>query len=155
MVSESVVPLLKKNSSCCSRRSPKWDVRGASLIQLPDASFTKTAFATGLRAGELQDLKVEDIAEDGSFIRIRASVAKNAKAMTQPVSDRASGYLKNIIKGRKPDELVFPKVGRRHGEMLKKDMEDAGIPVHDGEDAIETCTRFESPMRHRTAASRA
>ena len=133
VVSRERGPFTKQELKLLLKTIPEVGRNYRKLDPITRCFLYQTAFSTGLRAGELQELKVEDVAQDGSFIRIRASVAKNAKAVTQPVSERAAAFLKNLIKGRKPDDNVFPKVGQRHGEMLKKDMEDAGIPVHDSE----------------------
>ena len=68
-----------------------------------------TALTSGMRAGEIGALKVRDLDLNASpaTIQVAAATSKSREARTTYVSDEATNLLRELVKGKGPDECVF------------------------------------------------
>lgn len=103
------------------------------LIDGPErAVLYRLAMGTGFRANELALLTPEDFRLDGDNPRIEidGSRTKNGKAASQPIRKELAEFLRPWIAGKSAGEpaIVFPV---RTAEMLRVDLEAAGIPYRD------------------------
>ncbi len=90
------------------------------------------AAESGLRWSELRGLKRWDFNFTESTVTVRASIAKNAKEATLPLSPDTARRLAEHMRDVAPDSPAFPGIWRRGGaKMLHADMAEAGIPVFD------------------------
>ena len=102
------------------------------------AALYDAAASTGFRASELASLTVADVTDGGATVA--AGFAKNRRRDTIPLSDDAAAELAALVAGRKPGERVWPdRTGNvsnvwynRGADMLRRDLETAGIPYADG-----------------------
>jgi len=92
-----------------------------------------TAACTGLRRGELRQLRWHDVdlSEDSPRLRVRASTTKNGREAHQPLPRALVSMLGELKpSGAEPFDLVFdgliPRMPR-----YRKDLEAAGIPYVD------------------------
>jgi integrase len=92
-----------------------------------------TAACTGLRRGELRQLRWNDVdlSEDSPRLRVRASTTKNGREAHQPLPRALVAMLDELKpSGAEPFDLVFagliPRMPR-----YRKDLEAAGIPYVD------------------------
>jgi len=86
---------------------------------------------TGLRASELAGLtpKSFKLDADPPGITVRALTTKNRENIHQPVPMELVRPMKQWLRDRKPDERIWPGGwNRRAAEMLRVDLEAAGIP---------------------------
>ncbi len=90
------------------------------------------AAESGLRWSELRGLKKRDFNFEEHTISVRASIAKNAKNATLPLSPDTSRRLAEHMRDFAPDSSAFPGMRQRGGaKMLHADMGEVGIPVYD------------------------
>jgi len=94
----------------------------------PDrAMIYRIALATGFRASEIASFKGHSFHLDGSepTITVRAAYTKNGKLATQPIPKELAA----LLRGWQP-----PKLTDRTAEMLRHDLDAAGIPdeTHEG-----------------------
>jgi integrase len=78
--------------------------------------------STGLRRGELVDLRFDDVDFEGRYITVRASVAKSRKAREIPLDDYALGLLKELreqAKRREPVPGLKHRFSREHVFVTK------------------------------------
>ncbi len=97
------------------------------------ATLYMTAAYSGFRASELASLTVSQVIErDGVvLISIDAKKAKNRKGDSIPLPDCVGEALLKLIKGKKPDETIWPGKWAEHNrsaEMLRVDLAAAKIP---------------------------
>jgi integrase len=89
------------------------------------------ACGTGFREGELAALRPEWFKLDHRppLIELPASVAKSRKATRQPIPGGLAEALRGFLEGRAPGRPVWPGTWAERGaEMLRRDLEAAGIP---------------------------
>lgn len=94
------------------------------------------AFSTGFRASELHSLtwRSLNLSKSEPSITVLAGYAKNGKAATLPLrKDVAEQFTRWFDDGGfAQDDKIFPKFNKCKGAaMLRKDLEDAGIPYMD------------------------
>jgi integrase len=93
-----------------------------------------TAAFTGLRRGELGQLKWSDVHLDAAkpFINARAAISKNHKQCSLPLTPAVVEKLRQHRPGdAEPGDLVFRRLIPRM-DRFRKDLEAAGIPYVDG-----------------------
>lgn len=93
-----------------------------------------TAVLTGLRRGELKQLRWDDLKLgcEEPYIKLRAVMTKNRRADTVPLHDELVVALRELREERGGVEPVFRgSLPRR--ETVTADLAAAGIPVYDGE----------------------
>ena len=95
-----------------------------------------TACGSGFRAGELSVLQPEnfDLASVPPTVTLPARFTKNKKPVNQPLPSEVAAVLRDYLKGRTPEQRVWPGTWwEKAAEMLKGDLEAVGIPyVIDG-----------------------
>ncbi len=90
------------------------------------------AAESALRWSELRGLEKRDFNFVDNTVSVRASIAKNAKEATLPLSPDTARRLAVHMRDCTPDAPAFPGIWRRRGaKMLHTDMAEAGIPVFD------------------------
>ena len=72
-----------------------------------------TALTSGMRAGEIGALKVRDLDLNTSpaTVRVAAATSKSRESRATYVSDEAANLLKELVKGKSPDEYMFGNNG--------------------------------------------
>jgi integrase len=88
----------------------------------------RLAVASGLRYSEIKSLTPESF--DGESVTILAGYAKNGQTATLPLPADVASDLAAWIKAKPVGESVFPLPGRG-ADMLKIDLETAGLPYRD------------------------
>jgi len=92
------------------------------------------ALETGLRSAEISSLQVADLelAEGAESLTVRARHAKNRRDALLPLRADTAALLAEQVRGRHPNAKLFdlPK-GWRAAEMLREDLERAGIASED------------------------
>jgi integrase len=99
-----------------------------------------TALGTGFRANELASLTPESFRLDDEVpvITLSARVGKNRRLVHQPIGADLVAVLREYLKGRPAGVPVWHLKGVRTAEMLRHDLEDAGIEyVVEGPDGPE------------------
>jgi integrase len=86
----------------------------------------EVAFTSGLRAGELRALRVDNLDTVRCGIRLEASWTKNRKAGFQPLPNWLVKRLQEASTGKGPNELLL-YVPSHPGRDLDHDLEQAGI----------------------------
>jgi integrase len=110
-------------------------IDSTELIQCFDGK-TRTwiylaSYYTGLRRNELANLTPSNFNLDASqpIVTIPAQVSKHRKTDVLPLHPHFASMLPELFNGRDPNDLLFPKLGkRRTWRMVKRDLERAGIP---------------------------
>jgi integrase len=101
----------------------------------PDrAMLYAVAMVTGFRASELASLFPYsfDLAGQPAVVTVKAAYAKNKKAADQPLPADVTEALREYLNGKLRDQVVWPgKWFRDAAEMLRVDLEAAGIPYRD------------------------
>jgi integrase len=88
----------------------------------------RLAVATGLRYSEIKSLTPELF--NGASVTIQAAYAKNGQTDTLPLPPDVASDLSAWIQGKPDGEPIFPLPGRG-ADMLKIDLESAGLPYRD------------------------
>jgi len=104
----------------------------------PDrALLYEVALATGLRANELRNLTVGDFnfSHEQQTVTVRAESSKHRREDTLPLRPDVARAIKAHVALKLPGARVF-KVPRRTAEMLRVDLEAAGIPYRDEEGRV-------------------
>ncbi len=100
----------------------------------PDrAALYRLAMGTGFRANEIRSLTLESFSLDGDVpsVTVEAAYSKNGKRAVQPITkDLAAGF-QLFVARCEPGKRVLV-VPDRTSEMLRRDLERAGIPYEDG-----------------------
>jgi len=92
-----------------------------------------TACGTGFRASALGSLRPESFDLDGEMptVTLAARNAKNRKTKVHPISDEIAEALRDFVKGKSAGKAIWGGTwakGHRAAEMLRIDLEAAGIP---------------------------
>jgi integrase len=90
-----------------------------------------TACGTGFRSGELASLKPENFDLDGAppTVTLPAVVDKRKRRATQPLPAGLAATLRDYLNDKPAGQPVWPGTWHERGaEMLKADLEAAGIP---------------------------
>lgn len=83
-------------------------IDGKSYLNKRDRAMFELMYSSGLRSGEVANIKLSDINFEDSLIHIR--LGKFGKDRIVPVSDTAMVFLKNITKGIKYDRYIFRSI---------------------------------------------
>ena len=105
------------------------------------------AYMTGLRRNEIASLKLSsfDLDSNQPTVTVEAKSSKHRKKDLLPLHPDLASLLLKWTKDLKPNEPLFPKLGkRRTWLMVKKDLERVGIP-YQTEDGI---ADFHAAGRH-------
>ena len=98
------------------------------------ATIYRVALETGLRRGEIASLTVADLnlATDCPELTVQARFAKNRREAVLPLRTETAVRLAELTRGRLPKAKVFDlQKDWRAAEMLKFDLDRAGIPSKD------------------------
>jgi len=93
-----------------------------------DLVLVETAVKTGLRRGELANLRVRDI--DFIAQRLKVVGGKGEKNRVIPLHPSLSNKLRNLCSGMRPAESVFGLTPRSLGEKIRTRAKKAGVPLH-------------------------
>jgi len=85
------------------------------------------ALCTGLRAGELEALRVYDLDREVKAINLRPEITKNRKPGRQPLPDFLFDRLVDHIKDKRPEDALL-QVPTHPARRLRLDMKAANIP---------------------------
>ena len=93
------------------------------------------AISTGLRANEIRSLTSVDfdLADlDNATVSVRAAYAKNRREDTLPLRRDLAELLRDFIAGtmKMPSKRLFD-LPKRTGELIKADLQEAGVPYED------------------------
>lgn len=101
------------------------------------AALYRLAMGTGFRANELRSLTPESFKLDGlePTVTIGAKHTKNGKDAIQPITPELAADLKRYVDTGEPGKPVLI-VPDRTAEMLKADLERAGISYRDGAERV-------------------
>ncbi len=95
----------------------------------------RLAAETGLRANEVRSLTVSSFDFKGMTVLVKAGYSKHRHEDILPLRPELAKLLKEFFRGKLPNTKAFggtyKKLTGRTGEMLKKDLTDAGIPYVD------------------------
>jgi integrase len=95
-----------------------------------------TAYATGLRRNEIASLTPEsfDIDGDPATVTVAAAFSKHRKKDVLPLHPGYAAMVGEWLADATPGKPLFPKLEkRRTSQMVKKDLEAAGIPYETAE----------------------
>ena len=98
-----------------------------------------TAMVTGFRASELASVSPRSLDLDSALgtVRVKAAFSKNRRESVQPLPPEAAQALRRYLDGRPPNRAVWPgKWYKDAAEMLRIDLEAAGIPYRDEEGRV-------------------
>lgn len=104
--------------------------RTVMLISGPDRAMCyEVAMSTGLRASELGSLRVEsfDLESDRPTVTVKGCYTKNRAEAVMLLPPTLAARLRPWVAARPTDKPVF-RLGKRTAEMLRVDLEAAGIP---------------------------
>jgi integrase len=109
------------------------ELRRLVAVSGPRGVVYLTAAFTGIRRGELGELEWRDFNLEAAepFVNVRASVSKNHKQASLPLSnDVVASLYQHRVPGASPTDIVFPGIIPRM-KRFRKDLEAAGIPYMD------------------------
>lgn len=89
------------------------------------------ALLTGLRRGELSHLTRECFHLDQGFVTLAAEHTKNHRPAVQPLPVAVLEPLKLYLKGKHPQERLWPHLSTKTARMLQGDAAAAGLAVVD------------------------
>ena len=116
------------------------------------ALLYRLAAESGLRADELRSLKVSSFDFKNRIVSIKSGCTKNKKEVVMPLRPDTAVELKDFFKGKIPNVKAFggtrKQLTKRTSDMIKADLEDAGIPYVDDS---ERYADFHS-LRHTTGS---
>lgn len=94
------------------------------------AILYRLAFWSLARSRALRELKVSDLHLAGKqpFFSLRGETDKNGMARAIPIKPDHAKALAKLVRGRKPDDLVFPFDYRTMAMTVRSDLRLAGIP---------------------------
>lgn len=129
----------------------KLDDAGYARLGRERALIYKAAILTGLRRGELEALRVADLALDREpyTVTVQAARAKNRTTQTVALRPDLAADLRDWLsgEGRADAKALVFNVPRRLVKILRRDLQAAGIPYRDAEGRY--CDVH--AMRHTTA----
>ncbi len=82
---------------------------------------------TGLRAGEIRQLKISDFDFEKLTLNVRGEVSKNRKSALLPLRKNTAAIVYDHVKQKFPSSEAFNMPAQPH-LMIKADLERAGIP---------------------------
>jgi len=90
----------------------------------------RVALGTGLRRDELGVLTPAsfNLAAEPPVVTVEGAFTKNGKLATLPLRRDLADCLQEWLRGRKPDEVLFPIKGKQTNYMIRADLEAAGLP---------------------------
>jgi len=94
------------------------------------------SYMTGLRRNELSSLSPRsfDLTSEQPTVTVEAAFSKHRRKDVLPLHPELVLMLPEWLEGLEPEELLFPKLGRRRTWlMVKKDLERIGIPYQNAE----------------------
>jgi len=103
---------------------------------------------TGLRRKEIGSLTPRsfDLDSDTPIVTVQAACSKHRRKDVLPLHANLVKLLPNWLEGLAPDQLLFPRLGkRRTWLMVKKDLERVGIPYRDDQERV---ADFHAAGRH-------
>ncbi len=116
------------------------------------ALLYRLAAESGLRADELRSLKVSSFDFNNSIVRVKSGSTKNKKEAIMPLRPDTAMELSDFFKGKMPSVKAFggtrKQLTKKTSDMIKADLEDAGIPYVD---EFERYADFHS-LRHTTGS---
>ena len=116
------------------------------------ALLYRLAAESGLRADELRSLKVSSFDFKNRIVSVKSGCTKNKKEVIMPLRPNTAAELKDFFKGKMPNIKAFggtrKQLTKRTSDMIKADLEDAGIPYVDD---AERYADFHS-LRHTTGS---
>ena len=123
------VPKLDEAKDCRRKRralTPA-ELEKLRMASLPSGRWWTYQLAvwTGLRRGELAELRWSDVDLDAGELHVRASISKNGQSATLPILDPARESLEALRRLNPDAELVIPRVPA--DETFYRDLEVAGI----------------------------
>jgi hypothetical protein len=88
------------------------------------------AMGTGFRANELRTLTLEAFNLDGDppTVTVKAAYSKHRRDDVQPIRDDLVAALRPWLAHRAPGQPLFGRLTQRTAEMLRHDLEAAGVP---------------------------
>jgi len=135
-------PLAKMSRFNTTPRTKRRAMTAEEIAQLLAASppgrrlCFHTAFASGLRAGELRALRARHLDLEEGGLLLEAAWTKNRQAGFQPLPRWLMERLRKAAKGKKPNDplLVVPSLPAR---ALDEDLKRAGISKHTSEGKLD------------------
>ena len=106
----------------------------------PDrAMLYMVALGTGFRSNELRTLVPErfHLDDDPPNVVVRAAYAKNGQEATQPIPTALADRLRPWLAFRAPMKPVFEGMTKRTADMIRFDLEAAGIPYETSEGVVD------------------
>jgi integrase len=110
--------------------------RGPVVLKLGGhdrAMLYRVAMGTGFRANELRSLMPEsfDLAGDPPVVTVAASYSKRRRDDAQPIHPALAAVLRSWVASKAAGEPVFGRLTKHTAEMLRHDLEAAGIAYRD------------------------
>jgi integrase len=128
-ITRRTAPKLDEAQDCRRRRRALTaeELERLRMASLPSGRWWtyQLAIWTGLRRGELAQLRWTDLDLEAGELRVRASISKNGQDATLPILPPAAESLEALRRLNPDSELVVPRVPAK--ESLYVDLELAGI----------------------------
>ena len=102
------------------------------------AVLYRVAIETGLRRKELATLKPSSFDFNGLTVSVIAARSKNRKPTLLPIRSELADELQQwfLVADIGPDALLWPKLTKPTADMVKRDLEAAGIPTVDESERV-------------------
>lgn len=105
------------------------------MIGYERALLYRLAAESGLRANELRSLDVSSFDFKNCIVRVKSGCTKNNKEVMIPLRPDTALELKDFFKGKMPNMKALggtrKQLTKRTSDMIKADLEDAGVPYVD------------------------
>lgn len=95
------------------------------------AMLYRVALLTGLRSGELSSLTPASFDLVERVVRVSPADTKNRKGAEQPIPPALAADLATFLAGRPPGDRLWILKASRPAEMIRADLEAAGVPYVD------------------------
>src|SRR5262249_12142326 len=108
--------------------------RGPQFVRMTGpmrALCYRLAVATGLRFSEISSITPGSFDWKGASVRVKAAYTTNGHVARMPLPDDLASDLAAYVARLNPALPIFPMPRRRGAEMLRVDLEAAGIPYRD------------------------
>jgi integrase len=105
----------------------------------PDrAALYRVAAGTGFRANELRSLTPEsfDLDSDPPTVTVKAAYSKRRRNDVQPIRPDLAEALRPWLAARPAKKPVFGKLTKYTADLIRRDLEAAGVPYGDGSDRV-------------------
>jgi integrase len=96
------------------------------------ALLYRFAVETGLRAAEIRALTIASFDLDAGTLTLRATETKRRRETVMPLATATVDWLRPVLVNRPPQQRAF-RVPNKPAEMLRFDLERAGIPYVDAQ----------------------